>query len=86
MAAAGLTPLQALQTATLNPAEYLGLSNLHGTVERGKAADLVLLDANPLENISNTQRINSVVLDGRYLPGEELQKILADVEAAANKK
>nr|MBA3767355.1 amidohydrolase family protein [Acidobacteriota bacterium] len=83
---AGLTPMQALQTATLNPAKYLGLSDSLGTIEKGKIADLVLLEANPLENISNTQRINAVVVTGRYLPKEALQKMLAGVEAAAKKK
>lgn len=83
---AGLTPLEALQTATYNPAKFLGLNDSLGTVEQGKIADLVLLDANPLENISNTKRINAVILNGRYLPKETLQKMLADVESIANKK
>lgn len=75
---AGLTPMQALQTATLNPAKFLNLSGTHGTIERGKVADFVLLEANPLENIRNTRRINSVVANGRYLPAEMLQKMVAD--------
>jgi len=54
---AGLTPLEALQAATLNPARFLGKAQEFGTVEEGKRADLVLLDANPLEAISNTQKI-----------------------------
>jgi imidazolonepropionase-like amidohydrolase len=83
---AGLSPLQALQAATLNPARYLGLSNLLGTIEKGKIADLVLLEANPLENIGNTKKIAAVVVNGRYLPKESLQKMLADVEVAANRK
>ena len=83
---AGLTPMEALQTATYNPAKFLGLSGSLGTVERGKLADLVLLDANPLEDISNTKRIAAVITGGRYLPRESLDKILADVEAAANGK
>ena len=83
---AGLSPLQALQAATVNPARYLGLSNLLGTIEKGKIADLVLLEANPLENIGNTKKIAAVVVNGRYLPKESLQKMLADVEVAANRK
>lgn len=83
---AGLTPFEALQSATRNPAEYLGKLAVLGTVEKGKLADLVLLDANPLENIKNTQKIAAVMVNGRYLPKEVLQRMLADVEALANKK
>ncbi|MCA1617184.1 MAG: amidohydrolase family protein, partial [Acidobacteria bacterium] len=82
---AGLTPLEALQSATLNPAKFFDMQDSLGTVERGKIADLVLLEANPLENIANTQRISSVVVNGRYLPKGTLQKMLAEVEAVANK-
>ena len=80
---AGLTPLEALQTATVNPAKYLGKEKDLGTIEKGKLADLVLLEANPLENISHTQRINAVVVNGRYLPQETLRKLLTEVEAIA---
>ena len=83
---AGLTPMEALQTATYNPAKFLGLLSSLGTVERGKLADFVLLDANPLDNISNTKKIAAVVTNGRYLQRETLDKMLADVEAAANRK
>jgi hypothetical protein len=83
---AGLSPMQALQAATRNPAVFLGELGSRGTIERGKIADLVLLDANPLVDIRNTQRINAVVLNGKYLPKETLQKMLADVEAAAKRK
>lgn len=81
---AGLTPFEALQTATVNPAKFFGRENEFGAVERGKLADLVLLEANPLENISHTRRINAVVVNGKYLPKESLQKLLAEAEAAAN--
>ncbi len=83
---AGLTPLQALQIATRNPAEYLGELKQQGTVEKGKIANLILLDANPLEDIKNTTRINAVIQNGRYMSRKDLDKILADVEAAASKK
>jgi imidazolonepropionase-like amidohydrolase len=83
---AGLTPMEALQTATYNPAKFLGLSASLGTIEKGKLADLMLLDANPLESISNTRKIAAVIVNGRYLPRESLDKILADVEAAAIRK
>ncbi|HKY04616.1 MAG TPA: amidohydrolase family protein, partial [Blastocatellia bacterium] len=80
---AGLSPMEALQTATRNPARFLGKLDSFGTVERGKIADLVILDANPLENIGNIRRINSVVVDGKYLPPGMLKKMLAEVESAA---
>jgi imidazolonepropionase-like amidohydrolase len=82
---AGLSPMEALQTATRNPADYLGLIDMVGTVETGKKADLVLLEANPLENISNTKRISAVIVGGRLIPKASLEKMLLDVEAAANK-
>jgi len=81
---AGLTPMQALETATRNPAEYLGELRQQGTIERGKLADLILLDADPLLDIRNTARINSVIQNGRYLSRGDLDKILAGVEVAAN--
>ena len=82
---AGLTPMQALQTATLNPARFLDRLTDLGTVERGKFADLVLLDANPLDDIANTQKIRAVVLAGRYLDRAALDRMLHDVEIAAAK-
>ena len=83
MVASGLTPLQALRTATLNPAIVFGATDYSGTVAPGKIADLVLLDGNPLENIGNTRRIRAVVLDGRLLPRSKLDSLLAGVERAA---
>jgi imidazolonepropionase-like amidohydrolase len=77
---AGLSPLDALRTATLNPARVLGMADALGTVEAGKLADLVLLDANPLEEISNTQRIRAVVADGRVYRRADLDQLLAEVE------
>jgi imidazolonepropionase-like amidohydrolase len=62
---AGFTPMEALQTATVEPAKYLGRLETQGTIEKGKLADLVLLDADPLEDISHTRKINAVVLGGR---------------------
>jgi len=83
---AGLTPLEALQTATLNPAKFLGRMRDLGTVEKGKVADLVLLDANPLDDISNTQKISAVVQGRRYFSRADLDAILKEVEAAAREK
>jgi imidazolonepropionase-like amidohydrolase len=83
---AGLTPMEALQAATRNAGKYLGLADT-GTIEKGKRADLVLLDANPLAEIKNTRQIQSVVLAGRYFSRADLDRLLADVEqAAANSK
>ncbi len=84
--AAGFTPLEALQTATLNPARFFQMEDKLGTIERDKLADLVLLDANPLQDIRNTQKIAAVVLNGRYLSRNDLQKILQKVEDAAKKE
>jgi imidazolonepropionase-like amidohydrolase len=64
---AGLTPMQALETATRNAAEFLGKRDTVGTVERNKAADLVLLNANPLDDIHNTARISAVIVHGRVV-------------------
>lgn len=80
---AGLTPMEALQTATLNPAKFLGKQAEMGTVESGKLADLVLLDADPLENIHNTEKIQAVVLAGRFFSRADLDKMLHAVEVAA---
>jgi imidazolonepropionase-like amidohydrolase len=74
---AGLTPLKALQTATLNPARVLEMADSLGTIERGKLADLVLLDANPLEDIRNTQKVRAVVADGRLYRRADLDQLLA---------
>jgi imidazolonepropionase-like amidohydrolase len=65
MVQAGLTPAQALRTATLNAAECLKIEQDYGSLEKGKRADLVLLDADPLEDILNTRRINQVWIGGR---------------------
>lgn len=63
---AGLTPLEALQTATLNPAKFYGETDAWGTVAQGKRADLVVLARNPLADIANTRSVVAVVSDGRY--------------------
>ena len=78
--------MEALQTATRNPAIYLDLIDTVGTVETGKKADLVLLEANPLANISNTKRITAVIIGGRLIPRVSLDKMLMDAEAAASKR
>ncbi len=71
---AGLTPMQALQTATRNAAQFLGKLSTLGTIEKGKGADLVLLDANPLDNIRNTNRISAVILRGHIISAKQLAR------------
>jgi imidazolonepropionase-like amidohydrolase len=83
--AAGFTPLEALQAATLNPARFFDVEDQIGTIEKGKLADLVLLSANPLEDISNTQKVAGVVLNGHYFSRADLDKMLARVEIAARR-
>ena len=72
---AGFTPLEALQTATINPATYLGRTKDFGTVEAGKIADLVVLARNPLLSIGNTRSVVAVVADGRFYSATELDKL-----------
>jgi Amidohydrolase family len=80
---AGMTPLQALQTATLNPAIAFDRTNDLGTIAKGKLADLVLLDANPLERIENTQRIAAVFQNGHVYRRADLDGLLATAERLA---
>ena len=84
--AAGFTPLEALQTATLNPARFLGMEDQLGTVEKGKLADLVLLSANPLVDIANTQKVAGVVSNGHYFSRGDLDKMLTRVVASARRQ
>ena len=83
MVIGGLTPSEALRAATLNPARFLGLEKTLGTIEPGKFADLVLLDADPLADIRNTQRINAVISNGRLLDRKALNKMLTQAERNA---
>jgi hypothetical protein len=83
MVEAGMTPLAALQTATLNPARHLGMEETLGTIAVGKRADFVLLDANPLEDIANVRRLHAVMLRGRLLDRGSLDNLLSEAQAAA---
>jgi amidohydrolase family protein len=76
---AGLTSMQALQAATRSPAEFLGKLEEQGTIEEGKFADLLLLDANPLDDIRNTQKIRGVILRGKVFDRIVLDTLLAQV-------
>ena len=77
---AGISPYEALKSGTANPAAFFGASEEYGRVEVGLVADLVLLDANPLADISNSSRIHGVVLRGQWLPRSELDEMLARFE------
>jgi imidazolonepropionase-like amidohydrolase len=79
----GLTPAEALRTATVNPAIFLGVTDSLGTVARGKVADLALLDGNPLTDIANTKRIRAVIQGGRLLDRRALDAMLAQAKARA---
>jgi imidazolonepropionase-like amidohydrolase len=79
----GLTPMEALQSATRNPARYFGNPDF-GTIELNKSADLVLLTANPLANIRNAEKIEAVVLRGRYYSRENLDAMLDRVAQIAS--
>lgn len=80
---AGLTPLAALQTATINPARFLHATDSLGTIEAGKVADLVLLDADPLANIRNVSRIAAVVANGRLIDSTDRERLMNDAAGAS---
>ena len=82
---AGFTPLEALQTATLNPAIYFGKTAEWGTIAPGKTADLVLLARNPLVDIANTRTVVAVVADGRYFAPRELDRMRLRIMELAGK-
>jgi hypothetical protein len=81
----GLTAIDALRTATLNPAKFLGRENDFGTIEKGKIADLILLDENPLVNIINTRKIRAVITNGRLLRRTDLDNMLRQLEQESGK-
>jgi imidazolonepropionase-like amidohydrolase len=84
--AAGFTPLQALQTATLNPAQFYNELDDYGTVQPGRVADLLLLKANPLTDIANTRSIMAVIADGRYLSQQKLDRLRGKLRRSAATK
>lgn len=75
LAQGGMTPLEAIRSATLNGAEYLGMSKEIGSLQTGKLADLIVLDANPLEDIRNSERIRYVMVNGRLYDGNSMNEI-----------
>ncbi len=84
--AAGFTPLEALQTATLNPAKFYNRLGDFGAVQTGRIADLVLLRANPLDNIANTREIAGVIADGHYLSKQDLDQLHTRIKQIAATK
>jgi imidazolonepropionase-like amidohydrolase len=80
---AGFSPMESLQTATSNPAKFLQMEASLGSVDPGKIADLVLLTANPLDNIHNTQKISAVIAHGRLFDRQALDRTLRQIETAA---
>ncbi len=83
---AGLTPVEALQAATLNPARFMGREKDLGTIEAGKLADMVLLYANPLDDITNTRKIWAVIYNGKLYDHQALDKMLSQAEMLAKRK
>jgi imidazolonepropionase-like amidohydrolase len=78
-------PLDALRTATLNPGRFLNRSSEFGSIHPAKFADLVLLAANPLQDITNTPPADAIISAGRYLSRAALDDLLASVERIANR-
>ena len=76
----GLTTMQALESATLKPAQYYGVENQQGSIAAGMKADMVILDANPLDNISNTLQINAVMRNGFLHTKADLDNIFKHLE------
>lgn len=84
MVEAGLSPLQAIQAATISPAKFSGLESMFGTVTQGKAADLLILNKNPLIDISNTQQINHVIFNGHSFDKQALDNLLQYAKSQAD--
>jgi imidazolonepropionase-like amidohydrolase len=85
LVSAGLTPLEALQAATIEPARFLHATDTVGTIAPGKVADLDLLDADPLLDIHNTQRLNAIVLHGRLVDSTMRERLLREARDSAGK-
>lgn len=84
LVAAGLTPYEAIRTATVNAARFLEALDQAGTIAVGKRADLVLIDGDPLKDVRNIRRISGVMAGGRWLPRDELQKTLSALASRQN--
>ena len=86
LARGGMSSFAVLRAATLEPARYLGMTDSLGTIQTGRFADLVLLDANPLVDISNTARIAAVFANGRYLDGAARRRLLSRLAALSARR
>jgi imidazolonepropionase-like amidohydrolase len=80
----GMTPLEALKAATVTPATALGYVKDIGTIEEGKLADLVILEANPLDDIRNTDKIDKVMLNGRLYDAETMNETVTGTRKKEN--
>ena len=83
LVAAGLSPAAALRAATIDAARFSGVADKYGSIDTGKAADMILLDANPLEDIRNTQRIAGLFFNGRFFDRQALDRLLAYAQRQA---
>jgi imidazolonepropionase-like amidohydrolase len=81
---AGIPPAEVLRSATTVPARFMGLDNRLGTVSEGKTASLVLVRANPLEDVGNAEQIEGVFLRGRYFDRHDLGRLLVKASALAH--
>ncbi len=86
LVAAGLTPMEAIVAATSNPAKYLRIYEKIGSIEKGKLADLIMLDADPTVDIRNTRKLHLVIRDGQLLNRNSLDKMLKDQQTAVQKR
>jgi imidazolonepropionase-like amidohydrolase len=82
---AGFSPMEALQTATSNPAKFFDMDSTSGSIEPGKIADVVLLNANPLADIHNTRKIEAVIANGRFYDRAALDLLLSQAQSAAKR-
>ena len=80
---AGIPPADVLRSATLVPAQFMGLGDRLGSISEGKTASMVLVRANPLEDIRNAQQIESVFLRGQYFSRKDLDRLLAEAKDLA---
>jgi imidazolonepropionase-like amidohydrolase len=86
LASVGLSPVEAIQTARLNPAIVLGKTNGFGSIETGRVAELLFLDADQLSDIKNTRRIDAVIVDGELLRRSDLGRLLREAEQLTSQK